>query len=199
MLKRMIDFFIALLALLLLLPVFLVVSVFVWFDDGFPIFFSQIRVGKDGKLFKIYKFRSMRVETHPGRLVTVGGDLRVTRVGVWLRKYKLDELPQLFNVLLGNMSFVGPRPEVPFYMSKVPIEKSKIVLSVRPGITDTASLRFIDESGLLACASDPDREYVEKILPMKIEMAIKYVENRSLLGDIQLIGLTVVKIFLGRS
>ncbi len=194
MLKRLTDLIGASVGILLLMPIFIVVAVVIYFDDGRPIIFRQQRVGLAGRMFNVLKFRTMIQNAElGGPLTTSGKDPRITRSGWWLRKYKLDELPQLFNVLKGEMSLVGPRPEVKFYVDQYNTHQLK-VLTVRPGITDPASLTFIDENELLATAADPQRMYLDEILPRKVALQLDYVENRSFWGDIKIIGMTVLRI-----
>jgi len=176
-------------ALLLLLPVLPVLAVLILLDDGRPILFSQLRVGRKGKLFRIWKFRTMRAGSR-GNTITAAGDSRVTRIGAVLRGFKLDELPQLFNVLRGDMSLVGPRPEVPeFVRFEAPIWQ--VVLQVRPGVTDLATLLFRNEEKLLATATDPPAVYQETILPAKLMLNVTYLRSRSFWRDLKLIYLTV--------
>ena len=186
--KRLFDFFGALFGLIVLCPLFLVVACAIRLDSAGPVFFRQVRTGKQGIPFCIFKFRTMITDAErKGMQITVGADQRITGVGFFLRKYKIDELPQLINVLLGDMSLVGPRPEVPKYVAKWPDNVRDEILSVRPGITDFASIEFRDENAQLADADDPEQVYVEKILPIKIDYYLQYVRNRSLWLDIQLI------------
>jgi lipopolysaccharide/colanic/teichoic acid biosynthesis glycosyltransferase len=186
--KRLFDLTLAGLGLLLLAPLLLLIALAVKLDSRGPIFYRQVRVGRFGQTFRIHKFRTM---THNpadrGPLITVGADTRITRVGAVLRRTKLDELAQLFDVLEGTMSLVGPRPEVPRYVALYPTEVRDKVLSVRPGITDIASIEYRDESTLLAQARDPERAYTEVILPAKLRFALSYVETQSLGLDIRLI------------
>ena len=185
MLKRLLDIVVAGSALLLLGPVLLAIALWVRCDSAGGALFRQERVGRHGRHFTIYKFRTMRTGAdRSGPAITVGEDARITRAGHWLRHSKLDELPQLLNVLTGDMSLVGPRPEVPRYVAMYPAEISAIVLSVRPGITDLASIAFRNESTLLAQSADPERTYVEDILPVKLEYAARYAQNPSLWQDL---------------
>lgn len=196
--KRLFDIAFSLLALLLLCPLLLAVALWVRLDSPGPVFFRQQRVGQGGRLFGIYKFRSMRTDAEAlGPQITVGTDARITRAGAWLRRAKVDELPQFLNVLRGDMSVVGPRPEVPRYVAHYPADVRQAVLSVRPGITDLASIEFRDESALLARSADPERTYVEQILPAKLRHAQQYVRTRSLWLDLRIIALTV-RAVLGR-
>jgi lipopolysaccharide/colanic/teichoic acid biosynthesis glycosyltransferase len=192
MAKRLFDLAFAALALLALSPLLLALAAWVRLDSPGGVFFRQTRVGRAGRLFRIYKFRTMRTGAEAtGPAITVGADARITRAGHWLRRTKLDELPQFINVLLGDMSIVGPRPEVPRYVAVYTAELRDTVLSVRPGITDLASIEFRDESTLLGQSSDPERTYVEQILPIKLEHAARYARGHTLWGDIKIIGRTV--------
>ena len=186
--KRLFDVLSSSAGLMLLLPLMLAIALAVELDSPGGIFFRQIRVGRCGRTFNMFKFRSMRsMPDHNGPLITRQGDPRITRVGAFLRRTKLDELPQLMNVLRGDMSLVGPRPEVPRYIDMYPAELRRIVLSVRPGMTDEASIEFRNEEALLACASDAEAEYVHKILPRKIDMYVRYVQNRNFIGDLRIL------------
>lgn len=185
MAKRLFDLICSGLGLLLLWPVLLAAALWIKLDSPGPVLFRQTRVGRHGVPFTIHKFRTMR--TAHGAQITVGEDPRITRAGRLLRASKLDELPQLWDVLRGVMSLVGPRPEVPRYVALYPAELREVVLSVRPGITDPASLRFRNESELLAKAADPEREYVDVVLPAKLRLAADYVHSASLIGDVRLI------------
>ncbi|MCM1041085.1 MAG: sugar transferase [Bacteroides sp.] len=191
---RLFDIVFSLLGILVLSPLLIVVYAAVCMESRGGGLYRQRRVGKDGREFTLYKFRSMRVGADKEGLLTVGGkDPRVTKTGAFLRKYKLDELPQLFNVLKGDMSLVGPRPEVPRYVAFYTPEQRK-VLEVRPGITDYASIEYIDENTILGQASDPDSVYVEQIMPDKIRYNMKYIENRSVREYFKVILLTVSRI-----
>ncbi|WP_022980062.1 sugar transferase [Ideonella sp. B508-1] len=187
MAKRLFDLIAAGLGLALLALPGLLVALAIKLDSPGPVFFRQERVGRGGRPFRIHKFRSMRVEAERQGQLTVGADARITRVGGWLRRSKLDELPQLIDVLVGDMSLVGPRPEVPRYVAVYPASLRDVVLSVRPGITDPASLRLADESLLLAHAVDPEKEYVEVILPAKLEEAAAYAKQATLMSDLRII------------
>lgn len=189
--KRCFDIFVAFGGLLICSPILLVVIVLIRQGKDGPIFFSQERVGKNFRPFKLLKFRTMCVnaEANGGR-ITVEGDSRVTKIGRWLRMTKADELPQLFNVLRGEMSIVGPRPEVAEYVDFYR-EEYREILSVRPGITDISSIVFRKESELLATAEDPVREYVDVILPQKIKLSSEYIRRQSTFGDIYLLLQTV--------
>lgn len=197
--KRCFDLFFAALGLILLSPLFLVVAVLIRAGSPGPVFFRQERVGQGGRLFRIHKFRTMRepLPGSPALQLTVGSDPRITRTGGLLRRYKLDELPQLIDVLLGDMSLVGPRPEVPRYVRLYPAPLRELVLSVRPGITDRASLEFKQESELLGRAADPEQAYVQEILPIKLSYYAEYVRSHSLAGDVRIILATLRAIFLG--
>jgi lipopolysaccharide/colanic/teichoic acid biosynthesis glycosyltransferase len=190
MAKRLFDVLLSALGLLLLAPLLLLIALWVKLDSPGPVFFRQERVGRHGRAFLIHKFRSMRVD-NAGLQITVGADPRITRSGHFLRASKLDELPQLWDVLRGAMSLVGPRPEVPRYVALYPPGLREIVLSVRPGITDLASLAFRHESDLLARAADPEREYVDVLLPQKLALARQYVETASLAQDLRIIWRTL--------
>ena len=193
MAKRLLDFSAALLGLLLLAPAFGLIAAAIKLESRGPVFFRQERVGRHGRPFRIFKFRTMAAGTvaAAGPQITVAGDTRVTRVGAWLRRFKLDELAQLIDVLRGTMSLVGPRPEVPRFVEHYPPEWRERLLSVRPGITDFASVRFRDEGELLAGSVDPEREYIEVVLPAKLQYALDYVDNPTLGTDLRVLGLTL--------
>ena len=195
MIKRTFDIAVSSLALLLCLPLFIMIAALVKLDSKGPIFFAQERIGKNFRPFRIYKFRSM-IEDAPrqGAPLTFGEDNRITRIGWFLRKSKLDELPQLFNVLKGDMSLVGPRPEVPTYVQLFRHDYEEI-LQVAPGITDLASLKYRDEAALLAQSTHPEREYVEHVLPDKIKLAKEYVRKSSFFFDLGLILRTPLRLF----
>lgn len=190
--KRLFDLVASGLGLLVLAPFLLLVALAVKLDSAGPVFFRQERVGRHGKTFRIHKFRTMVTDAERrGLQITVGADIRVTRVGEILRKYKLDELAQLIDVFLGDMSLVGPRPEVPRYVACYPAEDRQLVLSVRPGITDLASIEYKDENEVLAKSADPHQAYVNEVLPVKIRYYTDYVRNRSFWGDIRIIFATL--------
>lgn len=192
MAKRIFDIVCASLGLVLLAPLFLAVAAWIKLDSRGPVMFRQERVGRHGRSFHIHKFRTMRVDAPKlGPQITVGEDVRITRSGRWLRAGKVDELPQLWDVLRGEMSLVGPRPEVPRYVALYPASLREVVLSVRPGITDPASLKFRNESELLRHASDPEQEYIEVVMPMKLALAADYVREASFMGDLRLILATI--------
>ena len=194
MLIRLLDIVLSLLGLLFLLPIFLILAVWIKFDSQGSIFFRQIRVGKDGKGFRIYKFRTMIVNAEKMGIITIGErDPRITNSGYFLRKYKLDELPQLINVLKGEMSFVGPRPEVRKYVEMYNQEQLKI-LTVKPGITDYASIEYINEDEILGKSLDPERTYIEEIMPQKIKYNMKYINNKTVIEYFKIIFLTIIKI-----
>ena len=190
MAKRLFDVVGAALALLLLSPLLLLIALAVKLDSPGPVFFRQQRVGRHGVPFRIHKFRTM-AEGAAGLPLTVGADPRITRVGANMRGLRLDELPQFIDVLAGRMSLVGPRPEVPRYVAHYPPELRERVLSVRPGITDAASLAFRDESSLLARAADPEREYVQVVMPQKLALAARYADTASLALDCKILWRTL--------
>jgi lipopolysaccharide/colanic/teichoic acid biosynthesis glycosyltransferase len=194
MAKRLFDIAVSLLVLLLLALPMLAIAAWIRLDSPGPVFFGQQRVGRHGVPFVIHKFRTMRHVAEGGATglpLTVGDDARITRAGRWLRRTRLDELPQLLNVLAGHMSLVGPRPEVPRYVALVSPELRARALAVRPGITDPASLAHLDEAALLAAAADPEREYVERILPRKVAQAAAYAERATLASDLAVLARTV--------
>ncbi|MFZ4552788.1 MAG: sugar transferase [Aquabacterium sp.] len=193
--KRLFDWVMASLGLLVLGPILLLIALAVKLDSPGPVFFRQERVGRFGHLFRIHKFRTMRHEpAGTGLQITVGADRRITRVGLFLRASKLDELPQLLDVWQGTMSLVGPRPEVPRYVAHYPAELRDKILSVRPGITDIASIEYRDESTILGRAADPEHAYIHEVLPHKLALAAAYVDRASVWLDIQLIGRTLAAI-----
>ncbi|MDX1367219.1 sugar transferase [Pseudomonas sp.] len=194
MLKRSFDVFVSAFGLLALLPVFIAVAIGIKLDSSGPIFFRQVRVGRYGAPFRIHKFRTMSVDVESAGRLTVGADSRITRSGHFLRKYKLDELPQLIDVLIGKMSLVGPRPEVQEFIDCYPSDVRDKVLSVRPGITDYASIEMIDENEILAQYDDARQAYIDVILPMKQAYYLKYVDNHGFLVDISLILETIYKV-----
>ena len=186
MAKRLFDLIGATLALLLLSPLLLAAALAVKLDTPGPVFYRQERVGRGGVPFLIHKFRTMH-HGAGGPPLTVGDDARITRSGTWLRRTRIDELPQLIDVVLGHMSLVGPRPEVPRYVALYPPALRERVLAVRPGITDPASLAYIDEAAQLAAAADPERQYVEVILPAKLRGSADYAENATLWTDLRVL------------
>ena len=191
--KRIFDIVISFAGLLILFPFILIIALLIKIDSKGPVFFKQVRVTKDAREFKIFKYRTMRVGSDKYSQITVGKDNRITKVGAFLRKYKLDEIPQLINVLIGDMSLVGPRPEVPKYVALY-TDEQKEILKVRAGIKDYASIEFSDENDLLASEEEPEKAYIEKIMPKKIELNKKYLSEISILTDIKIILLTIKKI-----
>lgn len=189
--KRLFDIIASALGLIVLSPLFLVLAVWIKVDSKGPVFYRQTRVGWHNKDFRIFKFRSMRVGSDKGSLVTIGGrDPRITKSGYYIRKYKLDEFPQLINVLIGDMSLVGPRPEVRHYVDYWTPEQMR-VLEVRPGITDPASIKFRNENELMAQAGDPEQYYINVIMQEKLRLYLEYVDNQSFLYDLRLIFATL--------
>lgn len=185
--KRLLDILSSALVLLLLLPFWLIIAMAIVLESRGGVFYRQIRVGKDNKDFYLYKFRTMRTGSDQKGLLTVGErDSRITRVGYFLRKYKIDEFPQLLNVLKGDMSIVGPRPEVRKYVDMYTPEQMR-VLSVRPGLTDLASIQYVHENELLAASKDPEKTYIEEVMPAKLALNLQYIDSQSVLGDIKLI------------
>lgn len=189
--KRLFDLVSALGGLLLFSPVLACIAVSIRGEDGGPVFYRGERVGRGGKIFRIYKFRTMVVNAETlGPSSTADDDPRITRIGKFLRKYKLDELPQLINVLKGEMSIVGPRPQVQWAVDLyTPLERE--ILSIRPGITDMASITYANEEEILKGSLDPDKDYMEKIHPEKMRMSLEYVRNQSFTGDMKVIALTI--------
>ena len=191
---RLFDIIFSGLGLVILSPLFLVIYILIRCESKGGGFYAQERIGLDGNPFKLYKFRSMRQDADKGSLITVGGhDPRITRVGYFIRKYKLDELPQLWNVFVGDMSLVGPRPEVERYVRLYTPEQRK-VLSVRPGITDWASIEYVDENVILGQAENPDKAYVEQIMPDKIRYNMKWIEARGVVEYFKIIFMTFWRI-----
>lgn len=195
--KRLTDILLSSLGLVVLAPVMIIVAIWIIIDSPGPVLFRQERVGRYGKIFRIRKFRTMAHNSEQqGLQITVGADKRVTRAGRWLRRHKIDELPQLIDVLIGNMSLVGPRPEVPRYVAHYPSHTREIVLSLRPGITDQASIEFRNESEILGKSDDPSRTYVEEILPLKLKYHLDYAKNQSFLIDLTIILRTLKSLLL---
>jgi probable sugar transferase (fragment) len=192
--KRVFDLVSSVIGLVVLAPILVLVSLFVWLGDRGPVFFRQERVSRGGRIFRIHKFRTMRV-ANTGSQVTSADDDRITPLGKVLRKTKLDELPQLIDVALGDMSLVGPRPEVPRYVAMWGDEARAEILSVRPGITDPAAIAYRNEQDELAAAEDPEAHYTQVILPRKVAMYRDYVRNRSFTGDIKVILGTLAAVF----
>lgn len=191
--KRCFDIIVSVLGIIVLLPIFIIVSIAIKLDSKGDVLFLQKRVGRYGKEFNIYKFRTMVTDAEKlGKQITVGKDNRITKVGAFLRKFKIDELPQLFNVFKGDMSLVGPRPEVPKYVALYN-EEQKRVLCVRPGITDIASLRYKDENDILGKVENPEEYYIKVIMKDKLDLNLEYIEKSNLFFDIYLILKTIVK------
>ena len=191
--KRIFDFICSTLGLIVLSPILIAIAIKIKTGSDGAVFFKQIRVGENNKEFEILKFRTMVVDAEKlGRQITVGNDSRITKVGGFLRKYKLDELPQLINVFKGDMSLVGPRPEVPRYV-KLYNEEQRKVLEVKPGITDLASIRYRDENELLGEADNPDDFYINTIMPDKLSLNLEYINNNNLIIDIYIILKTILK------
>ena len=195
MAKRLFDIVSSGIGLLCLAPVFVVMAIWIKLDSRGPVFYRQTRVGRYGRDFRIFKFRSMRMGSDKGRQITVGErDPRITRSGYFIRRYKIDELPQLINVFLGDMSIVGPRPEVRKYVDLYSEEQRK-VFQVRPGITDLASIKYRNENELLSQVDDPDTYYIDVIMPDKLAINLEYIRHQSFMGDIKIIFNTLFKIF----
>lgn len=194
MAKRLFDMVCALIGLVVLSPLFLIIAVWIKLDSQGPVFFRQVRVGKNGKPFRIHKFRTMSLNSESVGRLTVGNDSRVTRSGHFLRKSKIDELPQLIDVVVGNMSLVGPRPEVQEFIDCYPETVKREVLSVRPGVTDLAAIEMVDENEILANYSDARKAYIEHILPLKQGYYLDYVRHNTVLGDLRIIFKTIAKI-----
>lgn len=192
-LKRLFDIVASFCGIVILFPLIVIVSILIKLTSKGPVLFKQVRVTKNGRLFKIYKFRTMRENSEGNKQITVGNDNRIIGIGHILRKTKLDELPQLFNVLKGEMSLVGPRPEVPKYV-ELYTEEQREILKVSAGITDYASIYFSNESELLGEAENPEEFYIKKIMPYKIELNKKYIKEIGIVTDIKLIILTILKI-----
>ena len=189
--KRLFDITASFFGILILSPLFIFISLWVGLSSKGGVFYKQIRVGRNNKDFKLYKFRSMRVNSDKQGLLTVGSkDSRITKAGYFIRKYKIDELPQLFNVLKGDMSFVGPRAEVRRYVDLYSEEQMK-VLSVRPGITDPASIKYRNENDILSSASNPEEYYIQHIMPDKLKINIDYINKRTFVKDIKIIFQTI--------
>lgn len=192
--KRSFDIFLSVIALIILLPIFIMISIIIIIDSRGGVFYQQIRVGLKNTDFAMFKFRTMYPNSDKKGLLTVGlSDNRVTKAGRFLRKYKLDELPQLINILIGDMSFVGPRPEVRKYVDLYSDEQRKVLL-VKPGLTDFASLEYIDESDILAISDNPEQTYIQEIMPSKIKLNFKYIEQGSMMTDLKILTKTVLKI-----
>ena len=190
--KRAFDLLFSAVGLFLLFPFLVLIALLINLDSPGPVIFRQERIGKGGKIFRIHKFRTMRVAVdRDGPEITVGSDERITQLGAFLRRYKLDEFPQLIDVIKGDMSIVGPRPEVQKYVDLYPQSAKPVIFSVRPGITDAASIEFKNENQLLGSVPDPERYYVEQILPRKIQHYVAYVQHRSLWTDLVIVLRTI--------
>jgi lipopolysaccharide/colanic/teichoic acid biosynthesis glycosyltransferase len=194
MIKRLFDFTTSFFGLILLSPLFLFIALWVKLDSQGPVFFRQDRVGLRGKIFEIHKFRTMKVSSESKGKLTVGKDNRITKSGRFLRKYKVDELPQLIDVILGKMSLVGPRPEVKEFIDTYSLDIRNKVLSIRPGITDMASIKMVDENEILGKYEDPKQAYIDIILPIKQKYYLDYVNNHNIWFDLKIIFLTFKKI-----
>lgn len=186
LIKRLADIVASIIVLLLLFPVFLVISIWILLDSPGGLFYKQVRVGKNGKEFKLFKFRSMRTGADKEGQITIGNDKRVTRSGKFIRKFKIDEFPQLINIIAGDMSVVGPRPEVPKYV-KMYSDEQKKVLSVRPGLSDFATIEYINEQEQLGESDDPENLYINTIMPEKLALNLKYIQSRSFSTDLKII------------
>jgi len=192
--KRLFDIILSFIGLIILLPFFIIIALLIVIDSRGGIFYKQVRVGLDGKDFTLFKFRSMKTNSDKGSLLTVGGnDSRITSIGSFIRKYKIDELPQLLNVLFGDMSLVGPRPEVRKYVDLYTDEQKK-VLSVKPGITDYASIEYSNENEILGKTLNPEQTYIDEIMPAKLKLNLKYISEKSFGVDLKIIWRTVKKI-----
>jgi lipopolysaccharide/colanic/teichoic acid biosynthesis glycosyltransferase len=191
--KRIFDICSALISLVLFSPLIIIVSIWIALDSKGGIFYRQIRVGKNQKEFGLFKFRSMRPNSDQAGQITIGNDSRVTRVGRFIRRFKIDEVPQLINIIKGDMSVVGPRPEVPKYVELYSKEQLK-VLTVLPGLTDYASIEYLDEQKILGASNDPDKAYIEEVMPAKLKLNLKYISDRAFWLDIKLIFRTIGRI-----
>lgn len=194
MLKRIFDLTMSILGLIILFPVFILVATWIKLDSKGEVFFRQTRVGLNGELFKIHKFRTMAVNSDKKGGLTIGNDARVTNAGRFLRKYKIDELPQLIDVAIGKMSLVGPRPEIPEFMKYYPIDIRTKILSVKPGITDKASIEMVDENEILDRYADPRQAYIDVIMPTKAQYYIDYANNHTFWNDLRIIFMTLLRI-----
>lgn len=194
MIKRLFDVILSLIGIILIFPVCLIISIFIKLDSKGPVLFIQSRVGKNNSDFNIYKFRTMKVESNKKGLLTLGNnDARVTKIGYFLRRYKIDEFPQLINIFKGDMSFVGPRPELRYYVNFYNEDDLKI-LQVRPGITGLASLKYRNEVELLKAAKNPEEYFVKTIIPDKLKYNKEYIKRQSFFFDLKLIGLTIIRV-----
>ena len=196
---RLLDVTFSFIGLVLMSPLVFLIAVLIRVDSAGHIFYFQTRVGRYGNDFRLIKFRTMVSGADRAGGLTVGArDSRITKTGYWLRRFKLDEIPQLFNVLTGDMSLVGPRPELRKY-TDLYTEKQQIVLSVRPGITDYASIEYFDENELLAASADPEKTYIEKVMPAKIALNLRYISNPSTVEYLKILVLTILKIFSNKA
>src|ERR1035437_1659267 len=194
MLKRIFDIIFSLIGIIILLPFFFLFAILIIFDSGFPVIYSQTRVGRNGINFSLLKFRTMKKDSEKQGLLTVGEkDSRITNSGYFLRKYKIDELPQLFNVLTGNMSLVGPRPEVRKYVEMYNTEQKKVLL-VKPGITDYASIEYANENAILSTSQNPEELYTKEVMPAKLKLNLKYIADQSFFTDLKIIFSTLRRI-----
>lgn len=193
--KRFFDLFFSMIGLVVFSPLFILMAFWIKWDSVGPIFYRQVRVGKNLKEFRIHKFRSMKIDSDKSGLLTVGQDERVTKSGRFIRKYKLDELAQLIDVFIGEMSLVGPRPEVPKYVAFYPQEIKDKIFQLRPGITDWASILYRDENDLLQNSKDPEKTYIDKVLPDKLNYCLKYYDESSFVTDLKIIVKTIMVIF----
>lgn len=192
--KRIIDILLSFIVLVLGMPFYLIIGMLIALDTKGRVLYKQSRVGRNNVDFELYKFRTMCVDADQGSLITVGThDARITRVGAFLRRFKIDEVPQFFNILKGEMSIVGPRPEVRKYVDMYTPEQMR-VLSVRPGLTDYASIRYVNENEILAASSDPERTYIEDIMPDKLNLNLKYIDEQSFWTDVKIILQTIIAI-----
>jgi len=197
MLKRLFDIILSFIGLVMASPLLLVIAVLIKLECPGPVFYRGQRVGRGGKIFRIFKFRSMVENAEElGGPSTAGDDPRLTKIGKFMKKFQLDELPQLINVLIGEMSLVGPRPDVKMYVDMMSEEERKVIFSVKPGMTDTASLWNFHEGDILRGSPDPEKTYMKKIRPEKIRLQVEYVKNRSFLLDLKIIIKTVLKVFV---
>lgn len=192
--KRISDVLASVCVLILLLPLFLIIAIWILMDSPGGVFYKQIRVGLNGREFKLFKFRSMRAGADKKGQITIGNDSRVTKSGQFIRKFKIDEFPQLINIIVGDMSVVGPRPEVPKYVQLYDDDQNR-VLSVRPGLTDFATIEYIDEQEQLGQSSEPEKLYINTIMPEKLELNLKYIDSRSFQTDLKIIFKTISSIF----
>ncbi|MCW7762031.1 sugar transferase [Photorhabdus luminescens] len=192
--KRLFDFISSLIGLILLLPILITIAIWIKMDSKGPIFFRQKRVGQYNHDFYIHKFRSMTTGSEQKGQLTIGHDLRITNSGKFIRKYKIDELAQLIDVVRGKMSLVGPRPEVPQFMEKYPDDIRNKILSIKPGITDLASIEMIDENQILSQYNDPHQAYIDIIMPIKAKYYLEYIDKKSFFYDLKIIFKTIYKV-----